>query len=93
MTYGYTAGILVESQVTGYCTTARGLCNPVVDWHVGAIPLVNMTSIKAYSTYYKFNKPVVASFDVQLHKGAFLELKNHQDKYKLTDYYLNPGII
>jgi hypothetical protein len=47
--YGFLAGTLVEAKVTGYCTTARGLMGDTKDWHVGAIPLINMTVIKAKS--------------------------------------------
>jgi hypothetical protein len=46
------AATLIEAKVTGYCTTARGLNGPVVDWHVGAIPLINMTKLTGKSAYF-----------------------------------------
>ena len=42
--YGFTAGVLVASGVTGYCVTARGLAGSVDEWHIGAIPLISMSS-------------------------------------------------
>lgn len=59
------SGSLIEAKVTGYCTTARGVAGDVKDWHVGAIPLINMTSVKAKSSYGE-KMPVVPSFDVNL---------------------------
>lgn len=49
--YGYLAGVLIEARCTGYCTTARGVNGPVKNWHLGGIPIISMTSVKAKSSY------------------------------------------
>ena len=45
-----------------------GVNGPVKDWHLGAIPIINMTAVKARSSYGQA-KPVVPSYEVNLHKG------------------------
>jgi len=88
--YGYTAGVLIQHGVTGYCTTVRGCTGPVKDWHCGGIPLLSMTLARAKSTW-GLNKAVVPSQEVDLQKGAFLELKKRRETWKFVDYYSNPG--
>jgi len=68
-TYGYLSGVLIESGLTGYCPTARGITGNINEWNLGGIPLINMTGLKAKSTYGD-NLPVIASSEVNL-KGNF----------------------
>lgn len=64
------SGTLVEAKVTGYCTTARGLMGDTKDWHVGAIPLINMAIVKAKSQYGD-KQPVIPSYEVNLYQKPF----------------------
>lgn len=38
--YGFTAGVLIESNHQGYSVTARNLRASPKDWHIGGIPLM-----------------------------------------------------
>lgn len=89
-TYGFTAGILAASGVTGYCVTARGLIADVDDWHLGGIPLVSMSSMVHKSSYGN-NMAIVKSGNVDLHGEAFKELKRVRQEWVLNDLYSNPG--
>lgn len=79
-TYGFTAGALITSGVTGYCPTARGLINPLDDWCLGAIPLISMLSVSHKSSYGKI-KAIVESADVDLNGESFKELKRTRGEW------------
>jgi diphosphate--fructose-6-phosphate 1-phosphotransferase len=91
-TYGYTAGILIENNLTGYCVTARGLSGPIEKWKCAGIPLIAMTDVKGKSQYGE-NKPVIASHGVNLHGKPFLTLQNKRKTWVQKDHYCNPGPI
>ena len=50
-TYGFTAGVLIESGLTGYVTTVRGLTSGVNEWHMGGVPLIGMVEVKSKSAF------------------------------------------
>jgi len=74
------AGALIEANVTGYCTTARGVNGAIKDWHVGAIPLINMTQIKTQKAYVN-GLPVVGSAEVNLNSRAFQQYKKNFESW------------
>eukprot|EP01015_Nassula_variabilis_P010208 TRINITY_DN1814_c0_g1_i8.p1 TRINITY_DN1814_c0_g1~~TRINITY_DN1814_c0_g1_i8.p1 ORF type:complete len:573 (+),score=117.46 TRINITY_DN1814_c0_g1_i8:66-1784(+) len=91
-TYGFTAGVLIESQLTGYCVSIRGLTADISGWFCGGIPLVSMTHVKSKSSY-GINKAIITSSEVDLRKGPFLRLKDQREGWRLIDHYTNPGPI
>jgi len=52
--------VLIESGLTGYVTTARGLTSGVNEWHMGGIPLIGMVEVKSKSAF-GLNMSVVKS--------------------------------
>lgn len=90
--YGFTAGSLIASGVTGYCTTARGLVNPVEEWYLGAIPLISMTNVSHKSAYGN-NKAIVKSANVDLNGESFKILKQSRKDWIQQDIYRSPGPI
>lgn len=75
-THGFAAGILIQSNLTGYCTTARGLSSHYQSWNLGGIPLISFIKIRERSSF-GINKPVVPSYDVDLNCESFKELQKH----------------
>jgi len=92
-TYGYLAGVLIRHGITGYCVTARGLTSEIDKWYCGGIPLLSMTTISKTKSAYGEGHAIVASYEVDLKKGPFLELVKQRDNWKLNDYYRNPGPV
>ena len=72
--YGFTAGVLIENDLTGYSVTARGLTNHPNQWHLGGIPLINFVKVKGKSAY-GINMPCIPSFDVKLSLNSFREFQ------------------
>jgi len=91
-TYGFTAAVLIQHGLTGYCVTARSLSGPYEKWKCAGIPLLSMCSVKGKSQYGE-NKPVIASSNVDLNGKAFLNLKSQRKKWIFEDHYCNPGPI
>ena len=91
-TYGFTAGVLIQHGLTGYCVTARGLSGPLEKWKCAGIPLTAMATVKGKSQYGE-NKIVIASGNVNLNGKAFNELKLRRKQWVYEDHYCNPGPI
>jgi 6-phosphofructokinase len=49
-TYGRISKLLIESDLTGYCPTVKGVSGTVEQWSPGAIPLVQMLDLRLFST-------------------------------------------
>jgi len=90
--YGFTAGVLIQNNLNGYCVTARGLSGDVKNWKCAGIPLVALTSCKGKSQYGE-NRCVIQSSYVNLHDRPFKELKAKRRDWVIGDYYCNPGPI
>eukprot|EP00331_Platyophrya_macrostoma_P027471 CAMPEP_0176439388 /NCGR_PEP_ID=MMETSP0127-20121128/19911_1 /TAXON_ID=938130 /ORGANISM="Platyophrya macrostoma, Strain WH" /LENGTH=260 /DNA_ID=CAMNT_0017823643 /DNA_START=94 /DNA_END=873 /DNA_ORIENTATION=- len=90
--YGFTAGVLIQHGLTGYGVTVRGLVNDVSSWRPGAIPLLAMLEPRAKSDYGD-NRTIVPSFEVNLKKNPFQELKKRRDQWRTNEVFVNPGPI
>jgi 6-phosphofructokinase 1 len=90
--YGFTAGVLIQHNLSGYCVTARGLSGDVENWKCAGIPLVSLTSCKGKSQYGE-NRCVIQSSYVNLIDRPFKELKANRRDWVTGDYYCNPGPI
>lgn len=102
LTHGYLAAIIVESGLTGYCTTVRGLCGDAQAWKLGAIPLTSMMKVVNVQDVFitptaalvsKSDRPVIPSMEVQLDKKAFRWLKSALADWSRNDQFCNPGPI
>lgn len=90
-TYGFTAGILIQNNLTGMCVTARGLASNPADWKVGGVPLISMMTKKNKSSVYGKDQVMVPSEEVDLNGGTYLKTKVKAKVWELNDRYINPG--
>jgi len=95
--HGHLAAMCVESGLTGYCTTVRGLCGPSHSWKLAAVPIPSMMKVVPRSgddTMKGFeNLPVVPSAEVDLEGKAFRWMKNSLSGWEMEDRFCNPGPI
>lgn len=71
--HGHLAGICVESRLTGYVTTVRGLCGPVEEWKLSAVPFTCLLTI------------VPVQQDMQLHPDLIKSRKRLQRDIERKD--------
>lgn len=72
--------------------TARGLTNPHEEWLLGGIPLISFMKIKEKSSY-GIHRPVIPSFEVELHSKSFKTLEKMRSEWQLQDHYENSGPV
>eukprot|EP00921_Rhytidocystis_pertsovi_P005208 GHVQ01009018.1.p1 GENE.GHVQ01009018.1~~GHVQ01009018.1.p1 ORF type:complete len:1639 (+),score=226.92 GHVQ01009018.1:122-5038(+) len=97
--HGYLSSILIESGLTGYCTTIRGLCGNVEDWKLGGVPFVSLLRIvpnvtenhHGWSGDTKSDVPVIPSAEVDLQGKAFRWMKTAMEQWSSQDRFCNPG--
>lgn len=91
-TYGYTAGVLIESGLTGMCVMARMIAGPLDSWRIGGVPIVTMLR-NLPKTGYNHGYLVVPSEEVNLNAEPYQRLKMAEESWRLEDHYKNPGPI
>lgn len=87
---GYTAALLVDIKATGYMSCVRKLTNPVVEWEVCGVPLVDMMTMEER---HGKTKPVIKKALVDLQGRAFTAFKQNRGKWAMDDDYTCPGPI
>lgn len=92
-TYGYTAGVLIQNNLTGVCTTARGLLSSPSDWKVGAVPFIAMMSKKNRSSVYGKDQVYIQSDEVDLQGEVYQRAKVASKSWEIHDHFINPGPI
>ncbi|KAI4839390.1 ATP-dependent 6-phosphofructokinase [Plasmodium brasilianum] len=98
--YGHAASIVIESGLTGYIVSIRGLCGNVKDWKLFAIPFISLMKILPRGQGSKYLKnaskgdlPVIPSAPVDLNGKAYRSLKVALQKWQMEDRFCNPGPI
>eukprot|EP00917_Polyrhabdina_sp_WS-2016_P004738 GHVP01010900.1.p1 GENE.GHVP01010900.1~~GHVP01010900.1.p1 ORF type:complete len:1359 (-),score=252.74 GHVP01010900.1:49-4125(-) len=106
--YGHLASICVESGLTGYCCSVRGLCGDTNQWKLMAVPFVCMMSIAPSAQEIDpellktridgqksrlSERPVIPPALVNLHCKAFRWMKTAIEQWELQDRFCNPGPI
>lgn len=105
--HGYVASILVESGLTGFVTSVRGLCNPPTNWRFSALPISVLLKIlpDIEGAAYGRRVPMVPCADVDLNDSTYrtfqagAELVRSYFKFTycvqwdLADTFCNPGSI
>ncbi|SCM02535.1 6-phosphofructokinase, putative [Plasmodium chabaudi chabaudi] len=98
--YGHAASIVIESGLTGYIVSIRGLCGNVNDWKLFAIPFISLMKIllrgqgsKSLKSASKGDLPVIPSAPVDLNGKAYRSLKIALQKWQMEDSSCNPGPI
>ncbi|GIX63722.1 6-phosphofructokinase, putative [Babesia caballi] len=98
--FGHVATIAVESRLTGYCCSIRGLCGTVKDWKLFAIPLTSLMRIDpniltaiSLKDFKRGELPVIPSSTVGLKSKAFKKLTMARKKWLVDDLFSNPGPI
>eukprot|EP00919_Chromeraceae_sp_WS-2016_P077957 GHVR01184426.1.p1 GENE.GHVR01184426.1~~GHVR01184426.1.p1 ORF type:complete len:530 (-),score=105.52 GHVR01184426.1:343-1932(-) len=92
--HGHLAGILVESGLSGYCTTVRGLCGPPSDWKFGAVPFTSMMKVLPRTSDIDkqgMDIPLIPSAEVNLESRSFRYMKNALEHWESQDRFCNPG--
>ncbi|CEL94756.1 unnamed protein product [Vitrella brassicaformis CCMP3155] len=96
-THGHLAAMCVESGLTGYLTTVRGLCGPASTWKMGAVPFPCLLKVLPRSgdevNVVLENVPLVPSAEVDLEGKAFRWMKNSISGWEMEDRFCNPGPI
>ncbi|KNA00356.1 6-phosphofructokinase [Plasmodium vivax North Korean] len=98
--YGHAASIVIESGLTGYIVSIRGLCGNIKDWKLFAIPFISLMKIlprgqgsKYLKSASKGDLPVIPSAPVDLNGKAYRSLKIALQKWQMEDRFCNPGPI
>ncbi|ANQ07486.1 6-phosphofructokinase [Plasmodium coatneyi] len=98
--YGHAASIVIESGLTGYIVSIRGLCGNIKDWKLFAIPFISLMNIlprgqdsKYLKSASKGDLPVIPSAPVDLNGKAYRSLKIALQKWQMEDRFCNPGPI
>eukprot|EP01055_Gregarina_sp_Pseudo9_P000507 Gregarina_sp_Pseudo_9__506@NODE_1324_length_1689_cov_59_036364_g1223_i1_p1_GENE_NODE_1324_length_1689_cov_59_036364_g1223_i1NODE_1324_length_1689_cov_59_036364_g1223_i1_p1_ORF_typecomplete_len512_score130_81PFK/PF00365_20/4_6e52_NODE_1324_length_1689_cov_59_036364_g1223_i11131537 len=93
--HGYLASILVESDLTGFVTSVRGLCARPADWRFTAVPLSVLMRImpEAESNAYGRKIPMVPCADVDLNGSAYKAFASGAESWEISDAFCNPGPI
>lgn len=92
-TYGFSAGVFVQNNLTGVCVTARGLASDPVDWKVGAVPFVAMMNLKNRSSVYGNDQIYINSNEVDLDGEVYQIAKVNSKAWEMYDRFINPGPI
>eukprot|EP01054_Gregarina_sp_Poly1_P002829 Gregarina_sp_Poly_1__2828@NODE_178_length_11948_cov_356_078613_g158_i0_p1_GENE_NODE_178_length_11948_cov_356_078613_g158_i0NODE_178_length_11948_cov_356_078613_g158_i0_p1_ORF_typecomplete_len1194_score178_30PFK/PF00365_20/8_4e80PFK/PF00365_20/3_8e56_NODE_178_length_11948_cov_356_078613_g158_i024055986 len=93
--HGYLASILIESDLTGFITSVRGLCARPADWRFTAVPLSILMRImpEAESNAYGRRIPMVPCADVDLGGSAYRAFASGAELWEVSDSFCNPGPI
>ena len=71
--HGYLASILIESGLTGFVTSVRGLCSHPVEWRFSAVPIAVLLKIlpESETAAYGRKVPMIPCADVDLKGSAY----------------------
>ncbi|CEL99112.1 unnamed protein product [Vitrella brassicaformis CCMP3155] len=95
MSHGYLASICIESSLTGYVTTVRGLCGPSQTWRMATLPVTAMLKVlpERETQAYGRQVPMVPSAEVELNGRPFKALRSATEYWENEDRFCNPGPI
>lgn len=105
--HGHLAVMCIESGLSGYVTTIRGLCGPVSDWKLGAIPFNSLLTLipiqqeiqvhpelnDSRKSSDKSDMPIIPNAEINLKCKALGWLKLAREGWEDTDRFCNPGPI
>jgi len=92
-TYGYTAGTMIEHEMTGVCVTARGLLSDPSDWKVGGVPFIALMNKKNKSSVYGKDQVYIMSEEVDLKGAVYQRTKVSSKVWEMYENFINPGPI
>ncbi len=87
---GYTAFLLIASNLTGYMASVRNLSKPADQWIAGGIPLTMMMNMEQR---HGKKKPVIKKALVELEGKPFTMFAKYRDKWAIETSFLYPGAI
>eukprot|EP00923_Selenidium_pygospionis_P037774 GHVN01066133.1.p1 GENE.GHVN01066133.1~~GHVN01066133.1.p1 ORF type:complete len:1245 (-),score=203.17 GHVN01066133.1:5962-9696(-) len=93
LSHGYLSGACVESGLTGYVTSMRGLCGPTSAWRPVAFPVTSISKLLSPDTdvYGDDKVPLVASDMVKLDGRPYRKVACASRMWELEDRFCNPG--
>jgi pyrophosphate--fructose-6-phosphate 1-phosphotransferase len=87
---GFNAACLINSGVTGYMSSVRGLTNPSVQWTTGGIPITMMMNMERR---HGAMKPVIQKALVSLDGAPFKKFASKRDAWAINTDFVYPGPI
>ncbi len=87
---GFNAACLIQSGVTGYMSSVRGLTKPSVQWTTGGIPITMMMNMERR---HGAMKPVIQKALVSLDGRAFKKFASQRDAWAINTEFVYPGPI
>lgn len=87
---GFNAACLINSGVTGYMSSVRGLTKPSVQWTTGGIPITMMMNMERR---HGAMKPVIQKALVRLDGAPFLKFAKQRDGWAINTDFVYPGPI
>lgn len=95
LAHGYLAAILIESNLTGFLTSVRGLCGRPDEWRFTAVPLTVLLRVMPQAETEAFGRhvPMIPCADVDLSSKAYAALSRGAESWETADNFCNPGPI
>ncbi len=87
---GFNAACLINSGVTGYMSSVRGLTKPSVQWIAGGIPITMMMNMERR---HGAMKPVIQKALVSLDGAPFKKFASKRDGWAINTDFVYPGPI
>jgi pyrophosphate--fructose-6-phosphate 1-phosphotransferase len=87
---GFNAACLINSGVTGYMSSVRGLTKPSVQWTTGGIPITMMMNMERR---HGAMKPVIQKALVSLDGAPFKKFASKRDAWAINTDFVYPGPI
>lgn len=87
---GYTAFLLLASDLTGYIASIRNISRPAGEWKAGGIPLTMLMNMEQR---HGSQKPVIRKALVELDGAPFREFASKRDSWKVETSFSSPGAI
>jgi diphosphate-dependent phosphofructokinase len=87
---GHVGALLINQGFTGYMAYVQKLAQPIADWQIGAVPLVNLMDLEHRKGKIK---PVVCKAKVDLKGAPYLSFIEQREKWAINEDYCYPGPI
>eukprot|EP00922_Rhytidocystis_sp_ex-Travisia-forbesii_P068418 GHVS01101897.1.p1 GENE.GHVS01101897.1~~GHVS01101897.1.p1 ORF type:complete len:1287 (-),score=176.15 GHVS01101897.1:665-4525(-) len=91
LSHGYLSGICVESGITGYATSMRGLCAAHTSWQPVPVPLAALIRQAGPDDMYISKGPMVLPDMVKLGGKSMTQLQKASRMWEQEDRFCNPG--
>eukprot|EP00921_Rhytidocystis_pertsovi_P003138 GHVQ01005224.1.p1 GENE.GHVQ01005224.1~~GHVQ01005224.1.p1 ORF type:complete len:1381 (+),score=228.25 GHVQ01005224.1:294-4436(+) len=91
LSHGYLSAVCIESGLTGYVSTLRGLCGSPMTWRPVAVPISCLLRNPPVDEKYAAKVPMVISETVRLNGKALGHIQSASRMWEQDDRFCNPG--